>query len=113
MIGVINLLMIFESLGGKDLEDSLLMMKITKILHNLVTDYDNKTYDTGRSIALVYFTVAIFFEGYHLFKSPATFDVQEFLVGGAAFLAGLGAYAIGAGAGRPKTETTTRESSTD
>lgn len=83
------------------------------LLHNILTDYDNHTFDTGRVIAFLYFLSSICFEGYHLFKAPELFRVQEYLVGGAAFLAGLGAYILGDNKGRPKEGVNTNAISTD
>jgi hypothetical protein len=73
-----------------------------RVLHNVATDFDNKTFDTGRVIAIIYFFSAICFEGYRVFTSTTSFNPQEYLTGGAAFLAGLGAYIYGDASGRGK-----------
>lgn len=65
----------------------------------LVTDYDNETYDIGRTLALVYFCCAILFTAVSVFFNH-TFDVMSFLSGGGAFLGGLGVYIFGDARGK-------------
>jgi hypothetical protein len=67
---------------------------MTRILKQITTDYDNVTFDTGRTIAVIYFLSAIIFQGFSLYHGGA-FDAQSYLVGGGGFLAGLGAYLFG------------------
>ena len=69
-------------------------MASTDIVTQLTTTYDNKTFDTGRTIAVVYFMSAILYTGIALFKGQ-TFDPQAYLLGGGGFLMGLGAYIFG------------------
>lgn len=75
------------------------MKKYNNLLYNILTDYDNKTFDTGRVIAFIYFIAGVVYEGWALWHGKP-FGIQEYFVGGAAFLAGLGAYTLGDGKGR-------------
>jgi hypothetical protein len=65
-----------------------------KMLRQMLTSYDNKTYDTGRILATVYFLSTIIFTAWVVFHG-GPFDPQGYLVGGGAFLGGLGVYLFG------------------
>lgn len=62
-----------------------------RILTNILTGYDNETYDTGRFLAFCYFVSTIIFTAWDVFHNRG-FDPQAYLVGGGGFLAGLGVY---------------------
>ena len=66
---------------------------------HVLTDYDNKTYDTGRVLAFGYFICSVIFEAVGMWKGQ-TFDIQAYLLGGGTFLSGLGLYLFGDGKGR-------------
>jgi hypothetical protein len=70
-----------------------------KLLKHITTDYDNKTYDTGRVLALGYFVSATLFEVWNMIKGRP-FSVSEYLAGGGAYLGGLGIYIFGDGKGK-------------
>lgn len=65
-----------------------------RILTNILTGYDNQTYDTGRFLAFCYFVSAIVFMGWDLYHGNK-FDPQAYLSGGGVFLGGLGVYLFG------------------
>ena len=65
-----------------------------KILRQMLTSYDNKTYDTGRILATIYFLSAVVFTAWVVFHG-GPFDPQGYLIGGGGFLAGLGVYLFG------------------
>lgn len=69
-------------------------MATRKALKQILTSYDNQTYDTGRVLAFLYFLSTIVFTGWVVFHGGA-FNPQEYLVGGGGFLAGLGLYLFG------------------
>lgn len=69
-------------------------MATNKALKQILTSYDNETYDTGRVLAFLYFLSTIVFTGWIVFHGGA-FNPQEYLVGGGGFLAGLGLYLFG------------------
>ena len=75
-----------------------------KILTNLITDYDNKTFDTGRSLVCVVVLAMVFFQGWDLIVNDAKFDASSFGTGVAALLVGLGAYIFGDNTKRPPTQ---------
>lgn len=60
-----------------------------KLLHDIVTDYDGATYDTGRVLAVTIIAALLIFEAIAVANSH-TFDVQAFGTGMAAVLAALG-----------------------
>lgn len=62
-----------------------------RILTNILTGYDNQTYDTGRFLAFCYFVSTMLFTAWDLYHG-ARFDAQAYLVGGGGFLTGLGVY---------------------
>lgn len=66
-------------------------MAARKALKQILTSYDNQTYDTGRVLAFLYFLSTIVFTGWVVFHG-GDFNPQEYLVGGGGFLAGLGVY---------------------
>jgi hypothetical protein len=66
----------------------------SKILQQILTSYDNKTFDTGRVLAFLYFISTIVFQAWTVFHG-GPFDPQSYLVGGGGFLAGLGVYLFG------------------
>jgi len=74
-------------------------MALTK---NILTDYDNSTYDTGRVVAVAYFLSAIIFMGVAVVIHGQLFDPQSYLVGGGGFLTGLGVYLFGDNHKRPR-----------
>lgn len=78
------------------------MAKSRSWLKDILTDYDNRTYDTGRSFAAIYLAVAIGLEIYRVVYSAQPFDVKEFLLGGAAFFVGVGIAIAGDNHNRPK-----------
>lgn len=65
-----------------------------QIFRQMMTSYDNKTYDTGRILAIFYFLSTIVFQAWTVFHG-GPFDAQGYLVGGGAFLGGLGIYLFG------------------
>jgi hypothetical protein len=67
---------------------------VIRILTNILTGYDNQTYDTGRFLAFLYFVSTILFTAWDLHHGNK-FDPQAYLVGGGGFLAGLGVYLFG------------------
>lgn len=69
-------------------------MVTNKLLKQVLTTYDNETFDTGRVLAFLYFISTIVFQAWVVFHG-GTFDPQEYLVGGGGFLAGLGIYLFG------------------
>jgi hypothetical protein len=68
--------------------------RATKAFRQILTSYDNTTYDTGRVLAFLYFLSTIVFQGWTVFHGLG-FDPQAYLVGGGGFLAGLGIYLFG------------------
>ena len=68
---------------------------------HISTDYDNKTFDTGRSLVICVVLSMIFMEGWDVIMHTAKFDSQAFGTGVAAILAGLGAYIFGDNTKRP------------
>lgn len=70
-------------------------------IRHLVTDYDNKTFDTGRVIGITVILSMVFFEGYDILVHSGKFDPQAYGAGVAAVLAGLGAYIFGDNTKRP------------
>ena len=68
--------------------------RATKAMRQILTSYDNTTYDTGRVLAFLYFLSTIVFQGWGVFHG-VVFDPQAYLVGGGGFLAGLGVYLFG------------------
>ena len=58
-------------------------------LSDVVTDYDGKTLDTGRCIAVAVIAAMLVFEGVAVWKSQS-FDAQAFGTGMGAVLAALG-----------------------
>lgn len=75
-----------------------------KWLKDSVTDYDNRTFDTGRVLAFIYFLSTIIFMGISILKFGQTFDPQAYLVGGGGFLGGLGVYLFGDNSRKEKTK---------
>lgn len=69
-------------------------------LKQLVTDYDNTTFDTGRSIGLLVVIAMIIFAGHDVFIVGKPFNAQEFGIGIASVLTGIGAYVWGDNRGR-------------
>ena len=67
---------------------------------DILTDYDNRTYDTGRVVAVFYFLSAVLFTGWTVYHGQY-FDPQAYLVGGGGFLGGLGIYLFGDNHKRP------------
>jgi hypothetical protein len=63
-------------------------------LRQILTSYDNATFDTGRTLATIYFSSAVVFTAWAVFHGQP-FDPQGYLVGGGGFLAGLGVYLFG------------------
>lgn len=71
-------------------------------IQHIITDYDNKTFDTGRVIGVTVILSMIFFEGYDILFHSGKFDPQAYGTGVAAVLGGLGAYIYGDNAKRPE-----------
>ena len=69
-------------------------MASRQALKQILTSYDNQTYDTGRVLAFVYFISAIIFQGWATWHGLG-FNPQEYLAGGGVFLGGLGVYLFG------------------
>lgn len=70
------------------------MAKLSTALKQVLTSYDNQTFDTGRVLAFAYFVSTIVFQAWAVFHGMA-FDPQAYLVGGGGFLGGLGVYLMG------------------
>jgi hypothetical protein len=70
------------------------MAKPSNFLKNILTSYDNKTFDTGRVLAFAYFISTIVFQAWTVFHG-LPFDPQAYLLGGGGFLGGLGVYLMG------------------
>lgn len=68
---------------------------------HISTDYDNKTFDTGRVIGIAVILSMIFMEMWDVIDHAAKFDPQAYGAGVAAILAGLGAYIFGDNSKRP------------
>lgn len=71
---------------------------------HLSTDYDNKTFDTGRVIVITVILSMIVMEGWDVILHSQPFDPQAYGAGVAAILAGLGAYIFGDNSKRPHIE---------
>ena len=71
-----------------------------KLVKHILTDYDNATFDTGRTIAALFILSAMVYSGFDVLRNGHVFDPQAYLVGGGGFLAGLGMYLFGDGKGR-------------
>lgn len=69
---------------------------------HLSTDYDNKTFDTGRVIVITVILSMIVMEGWDVILHARQFDPQAYGAGVAAILAGLGAYIFGDNSKRPQ-----------
>jgi len=71
-----------------------MQLKKHGLLMNVLTSYDNQTFDTGRVLAFLYFLSTIIFQAWTVFHG-GPFSPQDYLAGGGAFLAGLGIYLFG------------------
>jgi len=76
-------------------------MKRKGKLKDIVTDYDNETYDTGRVLAVSVVLSMLVMQGWSVWKS-GTFDPAAFGAGVAAVIAALGVAIFGDNAKRPK-----------
>ena len=76
-------------------------MQKTNFWKHLSTDYDNKTFDTGRVLVIGVVLSMVFMEGWDVIVHAAKFDSQGYGTGVAAILAGLGAYIFGDNTKRP------------
>lgn len=76
-------------------------MKKPGFWKHITTDYDNRTFDTGRVIGLAIILSMIFMGVWDVIVHMAKFDAQGYGAGVAAVLAGLGAYIFGDNAKRP------------
>jgi hypothetical protein len=74
-----------------------------KFLVHLLTDYDNKTYDTGRSLVVIVILCMSFAQIWDVIANGATFNATNFGTGVAAILVGLAAYIFGDNTKRPPT----------
>lgn len=72
---------------------------------HLVTDYDNRTFDTGRSLVVIVILNMCVFQGWDLIVHGSSFNPQSFGTGVAAIIGGLGAYLFGDNAKRPDADT--------
>ena len=63
---------------------------------HLVTDYDNRTFDTGRSLVVIVILNMYVFQGWDLIVHGSSFNPQSF---------GTGAYLFGDNAKRPDADT--------
>lgn len=72
-----------------------------------VTDWDNQTFDTGRSLAVFVVLAGVALVTYDVVVHDAAFDMQAYGVGIAGILTGLAAYLFGDGKSRPASMTTT------
>ena len=72
-----------------------------KFAKDILTDYDNKTYDTGRSLAVFVVTSMTIMQGWAVFKG-GTFDPGAYGAGVAAVIAALGVAIFGDNAKRPQ-----------
>ena len=68
---------------------------------HISTDYDNKTFDTGRVIVIMVILSMMALEAWDVLMHAAKFDPQAYGAGVAAILAGLGAYIFGDNTKRP------------
>ena len=73
---------------------------MSRFLREILTDYDNKTYDTGRSIAVYLICCMSALQAFATWKSGA-FDAMAFGGGCAAILACLGVAIAGDNHKRP------------
>ena len=71
-----------------------MQLKKNSLLMNILTSYDNQTFDTGRVLAFLYFLSTIVFQAWVVFHG-GPFSPQDYLAGGGAFMAGLGIYLFG------------------
>ena len=71
-----------------------------KFIKDNLTDYDGKTYDTGRSLAWACILALMVMQGWAVYKTGA-FDPMAFAGGCAAIIAALGAAIFGDNAKRP------------
>lgn len=74
-----------------------------RFLREILTDYDNQTYDTGRCIAVFLVASMTAFEGVAVWNGKS-FDPQAFGLGMAAILGALGAAVAGDNHKRPDRE---------
>jgi hypothetical protein len=81
-------------------------------LKDIVTDYDNETYDTGRVLAVSVVLSMLVMQGWSVWKS-GTFDPAAFGTGVAAVIAALGVAIFGDNAKRPKNDRVTTSSTGD
>lgn len=72
-----------------------------RLLRNIITDYDNETFDTGRALVVAVILAMCFLAGWDVVVHGAAFIPQEFGTGAGALLVGLGAYLFGDGKSRP------------
>ena len=84
-------------------------MKRKGRLKDIITDYDNETYDTGRTLAVAVVLAMVAMQGWAVWKSGA-FDPAAFGTGVAAVIAALGVAIFGDNAKRPKND---RQSASD
>lgn len=75
---------------------------MTKLIRDILTDYDGTTYDTGRVLGVTVIAVMLLCEAAAVYRSGA-FDVQAFGTGMAAVLAALGVAIAGDNHKRPTT----------
>ena len=68
---------------------------------HLVTDYDNKTGDTGRWITIFVVVVSVLLEVFDVVVHATKFDVQAFGIGMGSILGGLAVYLYGDNKSRP------------
>lgn len=71
-----------------------MQLRKNSLLMNILTSYDNQTFDTGRVLAFLYFLSTIVFQAWIVFHG-GPFSPQDYLAGGGAFMAGLGIYLFG------------------
>jgi len=72
-------------------------------LKDIVTDYDNETYDTGRVLAVCVVLSMLVMQGVAVWKS-GSFDPSAFGTGVAAVIAALGVAIFGDNAKRPSND---------
>jgi hypothetical protein len=72
-----------------------------RFLRDILTDYDGRTYDTGRSLAVFVVTAMTAMQAWAVFKGN-TFNPTEYGTGVAAIIASLGVAIFGDNAKRPE-----------
>jgi hypothetical protein len=75
--------------------------KTQRFLRHISTDYDNNTFDTGRSLVILVILSMVFMNVWDVVVHKAAFNAQSFGAGAGALLIGLGAYLFGDNSKRP------------